>query len=223
MAKRRRVEEEEETLFKEPEFDEKDFLLSEVKKAKGIIIVFLLAAGAGLLSAYLQVYLDIVMGFILGILVLIALKNILKVFSAEFKDNKTWVFAVLTFIVIWISIWSVGLNPPFNDVSPPQVRFVEVYNGTAWVEVYNYTEDFNQGEKNKINENKKSLDWNNITKIRTEVTDNVAVAMVEINGEKAKLVGGCYEVSVAPPIGDIKIIAKDSSGHQATLTVSKGT
>ncbi len=220
MAKRRKVAEEKE-IFKEPEFDEVQFLKDEITKAKGIIIVFLLAIGAGLVSAYLQVFGGVYLAYGFGILVAVSIKWLLTALHMPFKDSKTWVFAILAFLLIWIAIWSVGLNPPFNDMSPPQVRTVEVYNGTAWVLIYSYRESFNNGLANEIKKNIKDLNWENVTKIRADVEDNVAVDKVSINGKGATLKNGYYEVDVEPPITDISVMAWDSSGHVSKLTISK--
>ena len=224
MAKRRKVEEEGK-LFEEPEFDVKQFLVDEMTKAKGIIIVFLLAIGVGLASAYLQVYFDTFSAVALGLLFLLLLRTILKFARAEFTQRNTWIFAILAFIILWLSFWTVGLNPPFNDVSPPQVRVVQVYNGTSWVEVYNYTSTYTPGISEKIKKNLKNLDWNSVSSVRVMVSDNVAVSRVLINGAEAQLEGKYYVVNVddmnanVPPI---QISAYDIGGHKATLTVPTG-
>ncbi|NPA75315.1 MAG: hypothetical protein GXO25_04450 [Euryarchaeota archaeon] len=220
MAKRRKVSEDEE-VFKEPEFDEVQFLKDEITKAKGIIVVFLLAIAVGFASAYLQVYGSVYLAWGLGILGAVSLKWLLPSMRIGFKDSKTWAFAIIAFLLIWISMWSVGLNPPFNDVSPPQVRVVEVYNGTAWVMIYSYQASFNAEIAKQIKKNKDNLNWTSVSKIRAEVTDNVKVAMVEINGDMATFKDGYYEVSVEPPISDIIITATDTSNHVTKLTVSK--
>ena len=224
MAKRRKVEEEGK-LFEEPEFDVRQFLVDEMTKAKGIIIVFLLAIGVGLASAYLQVYFDAFSAVALGLLFLLLLRNILKFARAEFAQRNTWIFAILAFIILWLSFWTVGLNPPFNDVSPPQVRVVQVYNGSAWVEVYNYTSSYTPGVKERIEKNLKDLDWNSVSAVRVVVTDNVAVSRVLINGAEAKHEGKYYVVSVddmnanVPPV---QIRAYDTGEHSTTITVPTG-
>ncbi len=220
MAKRRKVSDESD-VFQEPEFDEVQFLKDEILKAKGIILVFVLAMAVGIVSAYLQVFGGDILAYAFGIVVAFSLKWILGALHLGFKDNKTWAFAIISFVLIWIAIWSVGLNPPFNDVSPPQVRTVEVWNGTAWVMVYSYQESFNAQLTKKIKENIKSLDWNNVTKVRAKVTDNVAVAQVEINSKTARAENGYYMVDVEPPITDITVIAWDTSQHHTRLVISR--
>ncbi len=206
MAKRRRkIEEEEELEFVEPEFDEREYLKGEIKKGHGIFIIFLLAIVMGFVSAYLQVYVDVIVAFLVGILPLFAVNRILKFFRAEFSTRGTWVFAILSFILIWIAIWSVGLNPPFNDLTPPQIRVVEVYNGTAWIEIYDYTKD--------VSENIKKVNWKNSVDIRVWATDNVGVESVKVNGQNADKNDGYYEVNNIVVSGEIKIIAWDVNGH----------
>ncbi len=216
MAKRRKISEEEETgeVFKEPEFDEQGFLRNEIKKAKGIIILFLIAIGVGLLSAYIQIGIGSFVAYALGILVIFSLKPILKALKAEFSDRNTWIFAILAFLILWISFWSVGLNPPFNDVSPPQVRVIEVQNTTTWVKVYDYEAQYDQGLKKDIDKNIKNLNLENVTAIRVLVTDNVEVGAVYINGELATVSNGYYEIQIQNFDGKITISAQDISGHR---------
>ncbi len=213
MAKRRRkIEEEEELEFVEPEFDEREYLKSEIKKGRGIFIIFILAIVMGFVSAYLQVYVDIIVALLVGISPLFVINRILKFFKAEFSTKSTWVFAILAFIFIWIAIWSVGLNPPFNDLTPPQIRKVEVYNGTAWVEIYDYSRD--------VSKNIKKVDWKNSVDIRVLATDNVGVESVKINDRTAKKNGDYYEVDNIVVSGEIKIVAWDVNGHSSEKIIA---
>ena len=213
MAKRRKNVEEEDLEFEEPEFNEKEYLISEIKKGRGIFIIFILAVVMGFVSAYLQVYLDVFVAFLVGILPLFALNRILQFFKAEFKTRGTWVYAILAFIFIWISIWSVGLNPPFNDLSPPQIRSVEVYNGTAWVTIFTYPNSVNHDNVNKIS-------WDKPVSIRVKATDNVGVSSVQINGHSAQLKNGYYEVDNLRVGNEINIIANDFHDNHATVTIA---
>ncbi len=226
MAKRKKIEEETE-LFKEPEFDEREFLVSELKKGKGIILVFVIAAVLGIFSAYLQVNVDTYLAYLVGIATIFALKPALKAINAEFKDKKTWTFAILAFIILWIAFWSVGLNPPFNDVSPPQIRMVEVYTGASanatWVLIYDYAANYNKELAKEIAKNKESLNWNNITKIRALVTDNVGVSTVYINGKEATADGNYYVVNALNIGSEITITATDVNGHRNTMSISVPT
>ena len=213
MAKRRKkIEEEEELEFEEPEFNEKEYLIGEIKKGRGIFIVFILAIVMGFVSAYLQVYVNVIAAFLVGIIPLFALNRILQFFKAEFKTRGTWVYAVLAFILIWISIWSVGLNPPFNDLSPPQIKEVDVlYNGT-WVSIFTYPDWIHQDNINKI-------PWDKPVDIRVSVTDNAGISIVQINGHATTLNKGYYEVDGLNVNGEIKITAWDVNDHQATETI----
>jgi len=223
MAKRRKVDDTESSeLFTPPEFDVADFLKKEIKKAKGIIIVFLIAIVIGLFSAYVQVSIDTFIAYAIGIAVIFVMKPILKALNAEFSDRKTWAFAIIAFLILWLSFWTVGLNPPFNDVSPPQIRVVEVYTGAStnatWIEIYDYEASYNPALAKKIKDNKNSLDWSNITKVRALVTDNVGVGAVYINSNPASLSDGYYVASVSGS-SSITITAEDVNGHSSTLTV----
>ncbi len=218
MAKRRKTpEEEEKELFQEPEFDVVEFLRDEIKKAKGIIIVFVLAFIIGIISGYLQVLVSAALGAIIGFAMLFLLKPLLKKLNAEFSKRSTWAYAIITFLLIWFLGWTVALNPPFNDLSPPQIRSVEVYNGTAWVTIYEYPK--------VIDKNIKSIQWKNVHDIRVKATDNVEVSSVEINGKTAILKDGYYEVKDMNLLGKIEVHVWDKNGHETTLqiTVPTGT
>ncbi len=203
MAKRRKTPEEEESeLFKEPEFNEREFLKSEIKKGKGITIIFLLALGVGFLSAYLQIYVDLFLAVFIGFALLFGIKPILTFFNAEFHGRNTWIYAILAFLLIWLSIWSVALNPPFNDVSPPQIKEVIVgySNGTS-LTIYSYFHGIT----------KKNVKWENVTEIKVKVFDNVKVNSVEINGKTASFENGYFFVKVSN-VNSIHIVAWDEKG-----------
>ncbi len=203
MAKRRKTpEEEEREIFEEPEFDEREFLVSEIKKAKGIIFIFSVALILGLISGYLQVYVSVYMGVILGFGFLLILKPILGKLHAEFKDKKTWFYAITMFLLIWFLGWTVALNPPLNDVSPPQIRNVEVYNGTAWVVIYTYSHGV-------YDKNIDKLKWGNKISVRAFVSDNVGVDQVKINGHLAKRINGYYVAYNITNSGRITVEAWD--------------
>ncbi len=210
MAKRRRTPEEEELeIFEEPEFDVKDFLVKEIKKARGIIIVFIISLILGIVSGYLQVYVSVYLGALLGIAFIFLLKPILHKAKAEFSDKKTWFYAIIMFLLIWFLGWTIALNPPLNDISPPQVRVVEVYNGTAWVRIYTSTSGIDQKSINKLH-------WNGKISVRALVTDNVAVDEVKINGQRASLKDGYYTVYNLSIKGKIVIEAWDVNAEHAT-------
>ena len=215
MAKRRKVEEEEE-LFQEPEFDEKKFLIDEIRKARGIIVVFSLAFIVGIASGYIQVASSGLISALLGFAVLFSLKPILVRIGAEFKDRKTWFFAITMFLLIWFLGWTIALNPPLNDVSPPQIRTVEVYNGTAWVKIYDYS-------KGVLHKNFDKIKWGESMSVRAFVSDNVAVSEVKINGKIAQENGSYYEVSNLNPRGVIRVEAWDTSDIKESIEISVPT
>ncbi len=203
MAKRRKTpEEEEREIFEEPEFEVKEFLVKEMKKAKGIIIIFIISLILGIISGYIQVYVSVYLAALLGFAVLFLLKPILSKMKVEFADKKTWFYAITMFLLIWFLGWTVALNPPLNDISPPQVRSIQVYNGTAWVEIYSSSSGINQKNINKLH-------WGGVMSLRAIVTDNVAVDEVKINGQKATFKDGYYVLYNATVKGKVVIEAWD--------------
>jgi len=217
MAKRRKTpEEEEKEIFEEPEFDERSYLLMEMRKAKGIIIVFLLSLFIGFISGYIHVYVSVYLAAIIGFVVLVLLKPILIKLKAEFSDRKTWFYAFALFLLIWFTGWTISLNPPFNDVSPPQIRSVEVYNGTAWVEIYEHSTGVNQKHIN-------SIQWSSSMNIRVFASDNVGIDEVKINGQKADINNGYYEVNGINPHGKITVQAWDVNGYSSSISITVPT
>ncbi len=205
MAKRRKKvveEEEKKEIFEEPEFDVRDFLIKEMKKAKGIIIVFIISLVLGIISGYLQVYVSVYLGAVLGFVFIFLLKPILAKAKAEFSDKKTWFYAITMFLLIWFLGWTIALNPPLNDISPPQIRSVQVYNGTAWIEIYSASSGIHHKNIDKLH-------WNGLMSVRVLATDNVGVDEVKINGHKAVFKDGYYVVYNIKIYGKITVEAWD--------------
>jgi hypothetical protein len=112
----------EQPLFEEPKFDEKEYLQSEMQRAKGIIFVFLLGAATGAAAGYLQLaglwYVAVIIMFIflifLGkILRFLRVKTPTKV-SHKFLNGAIYFFS-------WLLFWIVVLNVPIHSVSMPEL------------------------------------------------------------------------------------------------------
>ena len=217
MAKRRKSEKEElEEIFKEPEFDEREYLISEIKKGKGIILVFIIATAIGFISGFFQVWGDALAAVFLGFILLFSLKYILSIVNAEFSDKKTWAFAIIAFLLIWFTCWTVALNPPFNDISPPQIRSISVEYNNTWIVVYEYGKGLIQSNIDKVK-------WSQVNTVRALVTDNSEVQTVKINKENADKNGDYWEARNLDLVGRITVEAWDTHGNYARKEITVPT
>jgi hypothetical protein len=127
MAKKKRKEPKE--VFKEPEFDEVEFMRNEMTSTKASIVAIIYAIPVAIVSFGLTVAGLAAVGFLVGIIAIFMLKylfDMLKV-STEGFEKKTWFMqGALTFFV-WILVWILLLNPPFSDVAEPTIKDVEMW------------------------------------------------------------------------------------------------
>lgn len=116
-------------IFVEPEFVEKDFLLSEKERAKSTIVIFLLATALGLFSGYLFIIGIWYVGLLLMFILLLSFKRLVEALHLKMPQRGSQVFIlVMVFILTWILFWTVSLNPPVTSVGGPQVTGLQVYD-----------------------------------------------------------------------------------------------
>lgn len=123
----------ENTLFEEPEFDEKNFLSIERDRALGIIVIFVIGALSGALAGYLQLlgytYLSVLI--MLGVLVL--LTRILKAMRITVSERASHrIINYGMYIFTWLLFWIILLNPPISVVSSPQIHTFQVDQSGTW-------------------------------------------------------------------------------------------
>ena len=158
MAKKRKKETEAEEMYEfvPPEFDEKQFLLDEIKTTKRVVLIVLYGMLFGVLAAVATAvtkngYFGL-MVFLLGVF-LIKYFLITMQFDLSKFTKKTWAESALWFFVTSLAIWILVVNPPFMDYIAPDVKNVRlsVEVNQKFI-VYNYSADTQtwQTAKNNI-------------------------------------------------------------------------
>ncbi|MDQ1371499.1 MAG: hypothetical protein QG582_413 [Candidatus Thermoplasmatota archaeon] len=138
MAKKRKKEKEnkEEYEYTPPEFDEREFLLKELKDTKTVLMTVMLGAFFGAVAGVLSGISEslVMIGFALMVGGAFSLKYIyplIKVDTSTFQ-RKNWAGNVFWFVMTSLAIWVLVLNFPFADHADPSVTEVTVWvsNGT---------------------------------------------------------------------------------------------
>ena len=131
MAKKKRESEE----WKEPEFDEVDFMRKEIRLARGAIVTVLWAVPAALIGYTLTIWnpgLGPALAFLAGVAMLYLLKWVFPrvgVITGKFK-RRDWVGHTASFLFSWLAFWILLLNAPFADLTAPTITAVTV-NGMS--------------------------------------------------------------------------------------------
>jgi hypothetical protein len=127
MAKKQRKEPKE--VFKEPEFDEVEFMKTEMTSTKASIVAIIYAIPIAIVSFGLTVAGLAALGFLVGILAIFMLRyifDIVKV-STEGFEKKTWLMQGAITFFVWMLVWILLLNPPFSDVAEPTLSNPELW------------------------------------------------------------------------------------------------
>ena len=192
MAKKRKKgkEEEEEYEFRPPEFDEKEFILKELRDSKAVIIAVILAIGfavaAGAISALNHDFVGL--SFVLVIAGILALKPIYEFLRIDTKSfqKRTWAANIATFFFTFLAIWILSLNTPFTDYSNPVVSNVIVWvddgNSVRGIE-YSFDSQTNTYSWTQLNETNPVTiiaGSNQTINITAKVADNGNLRSVEI-------------------------------------------
>ena len=192
MAKKRKKgkEEEEEYEFRPPEFNEKEFILKELRDSKAVIITVIFAiafaAGAGVISALNH---DLVgISFVLVIAGILTLKPIYNLFRIDTKSfqRRTWAANIATFFFTFLAIWILSMNTPFTDYSNPVVSNVIVWVDDGYsVRGLEYTLDSETHTYTwtELNETSPAIiiaGSNQTINITAKVADNGRLSSVEI-------------------------------------------
>lgn len=135
MAKKRKKDKEEkqEYEFTPPEFNEKEFLLKELKDTKTVIITVGYAAVFGIVAGVLASINELLSWVGLGLLFggIFSLKYVyprLKIDTSTFV-RKNWAGNVFWFFMTFLAVWILVLNFPFADHADPSVTDI-----TVWVQ-----------------------------------------------------------------------------------------
>jgi hypothetical protein len=127
MAKKKKKEPKE--VFKEPKFDEVEFMKTEVESAKTGVITILYAIPVAIISFELTVIGLAAIGFLVGIFAMFTLRFLYTKIGINLKgfEKKTWAGNAALLFFTWLLIWILLLNPPFSDLSEPSIIHVEVW------------------------------------------------------------------------------------------------
>lgn len=132
LAKKRRqkIEKKEEYDFNFPEFDEHQFVSLEINKAKISFVAFIFAIIMVIITyqLYVVTHPDARGPMVFGIFAAFAIPFIakwIKLDTSEF-DWKNWVGAGAVYVMTWLAIFILVLNPPFSDFIHPVIYEDEI-------------------------------------------------------------------------------------------------
>jgi hypothetical protein len=129
MARKRRKGEEE--GLKLPDFDEKSYLKLEMRGSVFTLLCVGLALAMAVLAAFLTWGMhDGRIAFVIGILGFFLVRmvlNFLKVDTEGF-DKMRWFGGFGSYILTFIVIWTLLINPPLVDLVPPKITDNTSYN-----------------------------------------------------------------------------------------------
>jgi hypothetical protein len=181
MAKRRKEKDEEEDKpFKLPKFDEEAFLKRERRNVKSTFISFLLGAFIALICFGFWALIGdnpfrwelvLLVGLINGVF----LKQIFIRFRLDITDftRKNWFGSYAIYLISWIIIFIILVNPPIYDGEPPKVDLVvmpEMQEAGGDVMILAKITDNTGVEKDGISFN---LDGNKISSDNFDFKDSV--------------------------------------------------
>lgn len=120
--------------IKFPEFDEKNFIEKEKRKAKTSFIVFSFGIFMAIICHILWRNMDATIRWPLCFLLAIAsigflgkLLQILKIDIRKF-GKREWIASISFYFFTWLAIFILSVNPPFYDASPPKIDIVLLPN-----------------------------------------------------------------------------------------------
>jgi hypothetical protein len=120
--------------FKYPEFDEREYLVKELKETRILIVTILMAvifAVISLASMLIMPNKDALVGLIVGLVGIMSLRFVYPAFKIDTSafDWKKWFMNVLSFFGVWLAIWILLCNPPISDFTPPSIDQVRSLHG----------------------------------------------------------------------------------------------
>jgi hypothetical protein len=147
LAKKRRqkAEKKDDPDFNFPEFDEQQFISLELRKVKVSLVAFILAVIIVIVTfqLYTLTYPDARVPMVVGIFGVIAVPYITKYAKIDTGDFdwKNWLGPGAVYIMSWLALFILVINPPFSDFVGPiivedelEVTYLNDLNGTwiAW-------------------------------------------------------------------------------------------
>ena len=147
MAKKRKKqkkEEEEKYEFVPPEFDEKQFLRDEMSATKQTLLVVGYGVFMGTLAAVATIAAgNSYLGLILLLVGFFTMKYMFTLMGIDVTKimKRSWAGNFAFFFFTFLAIWILMVNPPFTDLTSPEVKNVRlaVAVGSGVTIHYNYT------------------------------------------------------------------------------------
>jgi hypothetical protein len=151
LAKKRRFKTEKkvEYDFKIPEFDEHEYISLEIRKSKMSFIAFLFALLIVIVTyfIYTATHPDWRFPVVIGLFSVAALPFMVRTIKLDTTgfDWKNWLGAGAVYILSWLAIFIIVINPPFSDFAEPEIDDSITYLGTnadnnTWITL-NYDEE----------------------------------------------------------------------------------
>lgn len=141
MAKKRRKQEElkAEKDYKPPAFDREEYMRTEVNVARGTILAGILAVPMAVAAMFTLPVGGAGGGFLIGIAGISFMWFIFPMFKVDVKVFKIthWLGAISTYFFLFLAVWVMLCNPPFNDFASPAITGLEVSwdGGNTWLPV----------------------------------------------------------------------------------------
>ena len=139
--KRKRMEEKkEEREYKSPEFDRREYVKTEVGISKATILSAIFSIPMGLAAMFIMPVGGFGSGLMAGIAGIGILWFLLPLMNLDTKAFKpmNWAGIFSTYFMVFLAVWVISCNPPFNDFASPNVHGIQVgyagsNNTTTWV------------------------------------------------------------------------------------------
>jgi hypothetical protein len=202
MAKKRKRQEEkkEEREYKPPEFDRLDYIKTEVGISKATMIAAVFSIPMALAAMFIVPVGGVAAGFMAGITGIAFVYILLPLVKIDIKPFKIthWAGIMSTYFLVFLAVWVVLCNPPFNDYASPDIRSVKVScdGGTTWANVTSISGSYSV----KVPTNVTTLI------IRAQVTDNV-----EVNVNTVMISKGASTILMTQPSTSNPILFESSS------------
>ncbi|MEM0342969.1 MAG: hypothetical protein QXJ32_01260 [Thermoplasmata archaeon] len=198
MAKKRKKEKkEEEYEFTPPDFDEKEFLMKELKDTKVALATVGFAILAGAIAGVISMVSRALVGaaFLVAIAGIFSLRYYYKLLKIDITafTKKNWVGNVATYFFTFLAIWVLLLNAPFSDLADPSIDSIEIFvhdvNADSWQAIeYKRIEALGgfvwvfKGTNNSVTPTNTPIHASNgyIVNITARVTDNGKLSYAEI-------------------------------------------
>ena len=137
MAKKRKKQEElkAEKDYKPPKFDKEEYMRTEINVAKGTIYAAFIAVPMAAVAMFTLPVGGAGGGLLIGLAGISLMWLLLPILKVDIKSFKVthWLGAISTYFFLFLAIWVMLCNPPFNDFASPAITNLEVsWDGGDW-------------------------------------------------------------------------------------------